>query len=57
MNQATKETLAVIARCVTEGGASIQTALESAYQLGKLDGGMEMAGLGQKLVEKLKEPA
>lgn len=57
MNDATKEMLATIARCVTEGGASLATALESAYQLGKIDGGTEMASIGMNAVAKLLEPA
>lgn len=47
------ETLEVIERCVTEGGANLKTALESAYQLGKLDGGIEMTLIGQKAVASI----
>lgn len=50
-------TLATIERCVTEGGASIKTALESAYQLGVLDGGTKMILAGLQAVEKIKEAA
>ena len=50
-------TLATIERCVTEGGATVKTAIEAAYQLGVIDGGLRVMQIGQRAAEKVMEDA
>lgn len=50
-------TLATIERCVTEGGATVKTAIEAAYQLGVIDGGLRVMQIGQRAAEKVMEAA
>lgn len=57
MNESSKSTLAAIERCVTESGTSVKVALEAAYQLGCIDGGLEVAAIGLRQIERLAEPA
>lgn len=57
---ATKEseqTLATLERCVIEGGVEVRQAIDAAYQLGKLHGALQVAGVAIKGFEKLKEAA
>lgn len=48
-----KETLATIERSLEGGIVKAHDALQAAYALGKFDGSLEMAQVGQRMVEKL----
>jgi hypothetical protein len=51
----TKDTLATLERLIVRDAVSPHAALQAAYQLGKLDGGMEMAQIGERAVEEFIE--
>jgi hypothetical protein len=57
MNDATKETLASIEAMLVRNFTSPRDALLAAYRLGKFDGMLEMAAIGQEQVEDLLRKA
>jgi hypothetical protein len=58
MNDATTQTLAAIERCLLAGDTNSTKALKAAYEMGRMDGLLEMAQAGeQKMVELLKAAA
>ena len=57
MTDTTKQTLESIERCVTAGGASVKTALEAAYQLGQIAGGLAVSEIHMQKLSSLMEVA
>jgi hypothetical protein len=58
MNDATLQTLAAIERCLLAGDTNSTKALKAAYELGRMDGLLEMARVGEeKMAELLKAAA
>lgn len=53
MNDDAKATLATIERCVVRDAVSVHAALQAAYNLGRVDGQLEMAKISSRLVEEL----
>ena len=49
----TKETLATLERLLARDAVSVHAAIQAAYQLGKFDGGIEMAGISARKLEAL----
>lgn len=57
MNETSKVTLASIEALLVSEMASPHEALQAAYQLGRIDGQLEMANIGEGLLKELtKEP-
>jgi hypothetical protein len=58
MNDATIQTLAAIERCLLAGDTNSTKALKAAYELGRMDGLLDMARVGEaKAAELLKAAA
>jgi hypothetical protein len=58
VNDATIQTLAAIERCLLAGDTNSTKALKAAYELGRMDGLLDMARVGErKAAELLKEAA
>jgi DNA polymerase/3'-5' exonuclease PolX len=58
VNDATIQTLAAIERCLLAGDTNSTKALKAAYELGRMDGLLDMAKVGeQKAADLLKEAA
>jgi hypothetical protein len=58
VNDSTIQTLAAIERCLLAGDTNSTKALKAAYELGRMDGLLEMAKVGeQKAAELLKAAA
>jgi hypothetical protein len=58
VNDATLQTLAAIERCLLAGDTNSTKALKAAYELGRMDGLLDMARVGEaKAAELLKAAA
>jgi DNA polymerase/3'-5' exonuclease PolX len=58
MNDQTLQTLAAIERCLLAGDTNSTKALKAAYELGRMDGLLDMAKVGErKAADLLKEAA
>jgi hypothetical protein len=58
VNDETIQTLAAIERCLLAGDTNSTKALKAAYELGRMDGLLDMARVGErKAAELLKEAA
>ena len=53
MNDATKQTLASIERCLLAGDTNSTKALRAAYEMGRMDGLLEMAKFGEEQAKQL----
>lgn len=51
MNDSTRDTLERIAKILSEGLVSPLNALEAAYHMGRVDGGIEMARLSEESIK------
>lgn len=57
VNESDKATLATIEALLVNDLANPREALEAAYQLGRLSGGIEMVRVGQGALEELRKEA
>lgn len=57
ISASSKATLETLERLVVNEAATARSVIEAAYQLGKIDGGLEMTTIVQRSVEKLLEPS
>ena len=53
MTNDTKETLETLERLIVRDAVSVHAAIQAAYQLGRVDGQIEMAAIGQSKVAEL----
>jgi DNA polymerase/3'-5' exonuclease PolX len=57
MTDATIQTLAAIERCLLAGDTNSTKALKAAYELGRMDGLLDMAKVGEEKMKDLMEKA
>jgi hypothetical protein len=57
MNDATIQTLAAIERCLLAGDTNSTKALKAAYEMGRMDGLLEMAKIGEQMAKDLLKEA
>jgi hypothetical protein len=55
VNDATIQTLAAIERCLLAGDTNSTKALKAAYELGRMDGLLDMAKLGEAKSDELRK--